>query len=271
MRYYLFVLFLLSLSQTAKCIDINVRIYHEKEEGDIIFYANNDEFCPVTIEFDFELVNMKSTRGSHFTIVIPERAKHFLVTRLSIKNENERNGFKVKTNIGLGDNTKMIDDSYIYELPYEFGKTYKIYQGYNGRQSHEDVNALDFSMQPGDTITASRDGVVVKIEQSNTKSCSHPSCVKYNNYVLIYHADGSVADYAHIMKNGSLVNEGDTVKVGQPIALSGDVGYTSGPHLHFEVFTQTKSGQKTIRTKFRTQTKEAELLKEGKSYTRIKI
>jgi murein DD-endopeptidase MepM/ murein hydrolase activator NlpD len=55
----------------------------------------------------------------------------------------------------------------------------------------------------------------------------------YGNLVRIRHADGSVTLYAH---NSRLrVRRGETVEQGQPIAEMGSTGFSTGPHLHFEV------------------------------------
>ncbi|MBT6179409.1 MAG: LysM peptidoglycan-binding domain-containing M23 family metallopeptidase [Deltaproteobacteria bacterium] len=55
----------------------------------------------------------------------------------------------------------------------------------------------------------------------------------YGNLVVIQHDGGLVTVYAHNLKN--LVKKGQQVRVGQNIALVGDSGKASGPHLHFEV------------------------------------
>jgi hypothetical protein len=62
------------------------------------------------------------------------------------------------------------------------------------------------------------------------------------NYVIIQHADGSCALYWH-MKSGSVTSKavGQTVVAGEYLGAVGSSGSSSGPHLHFEVWTGTSS------------------------------
>ena len=55
------------------------------------------------------------------------------------------------------------------------------------------------------------------------------------NLINVKHDDGTEAQYVHLTLNGALKNEGDSVIQGEIIALSGNTGYTTGPHLHFQV------------------------------------
>lgn len=67
----------------------------------------------------------------------------------------------------------------------------------------------------------------------------------FANYIIIKHADGTFAEYVHLQKDGALVRMGDEVTVGQPIGLSGQTGFASKPHLHFDVF-QAIDGKKKL-------------------------
>ena len=55
----------------------------------------------------------------------------------------------------------------------------------------------------------------------------------YGNYVVIYHGPGNTTLYAHMSSRS--VKEGDTVKQGQVIGITGSTGVSSGPHLHYEI------------------------------------
>ena len=60
----------------------------------------------------------------------------------------------------------------------------------------------------------------------------------YGYVVYINHEDGRQTRYGHLSK--ILVKAGQTVKQGEKIALSGNTGVTTGPHLHFEILINGK-------------------------------
>jgi hypothetical protein len=57
------------------------------------------------------------------------------------------------------------DTSYIYSLPFEEGKSFRVIQGYFSRFTHKERAALDFNMNRGTNITAAREGIVVRVKE----------------------------------------------------------------------------------------------------------
>ncbi len=122
-----------------------------------------------------------------------------------------------------------------YKLPWEAGVSRLVAQGNRSFTSHRDFHfyAWDFVMANGTEILAARDGLVVKVED-NFDWIGLDS-----NVLIIEHEDGARSAYAHIRHSSSLVKVGERVIQGQPIALSGMVGQTIFPHVHFYVINKT--------------------------------
>lgn len=66
----------------------------------------------------------------------------------------------------------------------------------------------------------------------------------YGNLVEIQHPDGSITRYAH--NDRILVHEGQRVEAGQQISEMGSTGYSTGPHLHFEIHPPGQGAQNPI-------------------------
>lgn len=115
----------------------------------------------------------------------------------------------------------------------------RIEQGWGGRFSHNDAqnrHAVDFAAEIGTPVLAARDGTVMQVESDFDKAGLNTE--KYGgraNFVRIVHDDGTMAMYAHLETDGVLVRVGQQVRRGQQIGLSGNTGFTTGPHLHFAV------------------------------------
>ncbi len=99
-------------------------------------------------------------------------------------------------------------------------------QVYNG-SGH---NGIDFAASVGTSIYSAGDGVVSGSGNSDD-ACTG---VSYGRWILVKHNNGLSTLYAHLSNN--LVSDGQRVTAGQKIALSGNTGYSTGPHLHFTVY-----------------------------------
>ena len=114
-----------------------------------------------------------------------------------------------------------------------------IEQGWGGGFSHSDPEnryGVDFAADIGTLVLAARGGIVMEVDVAHGPGGNDRARdAARANIVRIVHDDGSMALYAHLDTGGALVHPGQRVRRGEPIARSGNSGYTTGPHLHFAV------------------------------------
>ncbi|WP_155821061.1 M23 family metallopeptidase [Gordonia hirsuta] len=85
---------------------------------------------------------------------------------------------------------------------------------------------LDLAAPLGTPIHAVTDGVVKEAGPASG----------YGNWIQIKADDGTVTLYGHMASSGVLVSKGQKVTAGDVIGLVGSEGFSTGPHLHFEVW-----------------------------------
>ncbi|NMC62401.1 MAG: M23 family metallopeptidase, partial [SAR324 cluster bacterium] len=87
----------------------------------------------------------------------------------------------------------------------------------------------DFTLENGRMVHATADGTVSKVKFDRT----------YGKVVDVDHGNGISTRYAHLAR--SLVSEGQKVARGERIAIAGNSGMSTGPHLHYEVQVNRRS------------------------------
>ena len=116
-------------------------------------------------------------------------------------------------------------------------RSVRVDQGLGGGFCHNDPQnryAVDFAADIGTPVLAAREGIVMQVENDFAKAGLNRE--RYGgraNFIRILHDDGTMALYAHLREEGALVRVGQRVRAGQQIGLSGNTGFTTGPHLHF--------------------------------------
>ena len=115
--------------------------------------------------------------------------------------------------------------------------------------------------------------MVVKVKDDSDSGRPSRRYENAANHILIQHADGTLADYAHLQRSGSQVKAGQKVEAGELIAHSGNTGFTSGPHLHFSV-VKTRAdggGRESLPVKFQTSDAASITLVEGRGYKPVHV
>lgn len=120
-----------------------------------------------------------------------------------------------------------------YVLPFPSG-SFRVIQAFGGSFSHTGsfFYSHDFVMPIGTPIVAARAGVVEAVEESFV---DYDNTLGHENYVIVAHADGTFARYLHLTENGVLPDMGDAVLAGDTLGFSGNTGFSTLPHLHFDV------------------------------------
>ncbi len=227
----------------AKCVQDRFRIDAVEIDGSVQIYAANSKDLPITITLKVWTRHMTADRGNTVTATVaPSESRLFMVLH-ETDGKKSRYGFDCASTIGSIDATH--DESLLYRLPYETGKSYYVLQGYGSRLSHTgpEEYTVDFKMREGTPVHAARGGLVVKMEESNSRGCWKGGCGKYANYIVILHDDWTTGEYYHLQQNGALVEPGERVVIGQKIGLSGDTGNSALPHLHFGVYRAAPWGK----------------------------
>ena len=128
-----------------------------------------------------------------------------------------------------------------YRLPWSPGLQVELTQDCNDSSYADHIgsgkNAWDFASGTHFAVLAARGGIVRHLKISSHSGCESAACVDLANYVVIDHGDGTSSIYLHL-DGDSLepdVQCGAPVRQGQKLAAAGSTGWSTGPHLHFQV------------------------------------
>ncbi len=226
----------------------------QQDDGSVVFSVTNNEAVPVFVAVHFtQLDGLVADRDA--PIVIPlEVGENEGVLALRRKENARRQTYRVSYHFLFVNPAEVQPDGFLYYLPFEHGVKHVITQGWHGSFSHSGQNtyAVDFDMLEGEKVYAAREGVVVAVKRDSRIGGTSQAYAKHANYVLIRHADNTIASYVHLMFNGALVDVGQRVVLGQHIGYAGKTGFASGAHLHFDVRASTfDRGMQSVRFSFR--------------------
>ena len=219
----------------------------KKQKGADVVFVRNALYAPVEIALAFTgISNVRGVPTKTIRRVLPARSNTRLALLTAIT-AGKPLVYSPQFQYALGDPGGAAH-GYRYPLPWR-GGPFRLSQGAEGQYSHygpKNKYAMDIAMPVGTPIIAARAGVVVKTENSQSGRGTDPS----GNFVRVLHDDGTMGVYLHLKQGSVSVREGQRVTVGSPLALSGNTGNSSGPHLHFVVQRNTGLGLVSIPYQF---------------------
>jgi len=111
---------------------------------------------------------------------------------------------------------------------------------YSGHRGSDFGGGSWAGMEAGRDVVAAVNGTVLVTHDGEFDECTTGDCPGgggYGNYVKLQHADGRTSYYAHLKQGSVQVEEGQWVTCGEKMGEMGSSGYSTGPHLHFELRT----------------------------------
>jgi len=218
-------------------LDQPVQIISIRTKNGFDLYLENHAYYDVSIELKaVKLLNLSSSKPLPYIGSFPAQSRTKIL-HFSIKDTSKASSSQILYNSTMGRLNPNYDKDYLYALPFSRGKSYVLTQGFNSKYTHtgQSAYALDFKMDEGTKVHAMRDGIVVAVEDKHTEHGYSPAFANKSNYIVIQHEDGSMAMYGHLKPKGVKVKLGQQVYKHAFIGISGNTGYSSGPHLHVHI------------------------------------
>ena len=204
---------IISVPEPELSVERQEELYYEEDYDADIIYVDNDDW------YTTDKVTLQQPSSGHRRVV----------AIVSYRNDTVVDTEIIKEEVIMEAVPKIVERGTkippTYIKPISGGR---LSSGFGGRKAPKRGastyhKGVDWSTPTGTAVVASCGGVVTKAGWGSG----------YGYVVYIQHPDGKETRYGHLSK--VLVSAGQSVSQGQKIALSGNTGISTGPHLHFEI------------------------------------
>lgn len=241
------VLSLVVLIFTISTLLAQITVETEQDsDGNVLFYAVNPTKVPYSIIMNFsQLQNMSTPGGGNVTaLASPGRSKvATLKPTLASQGTNYRYGYSFAKGNVYG--KSKIDP--IYLIPVPEGTQVKGILNYNiaetlKKEEYEKYVGISFIFDKPTSIVAPRKGVIAEMKMDYATDKESLSFSAEENYIEIYHEDGTITKLMVLKAGSEKVEVGDLVLPGQVLAESSGENYQQGPHVRMVNQRTVKDG-----------------------------
>ncbi|MGY6742357.1 MAG: hypothetical protein ACXIUQ_06450 [Cecembia sp.] len=233
MRISLFFLFFLG------CITVFAQVKLESEQdkdGNVTIYANNPEVIPYTLVLDFTtLMNLSSSGGR--TVIAVANPGHSVVARLKKTNANQGTSFNYSTTLYKGSYLDKSKEEPVYLIPVQEGQKVRmqpmthVENVYKKKSDNQNYVGTAFYFEEPTIICAPRKGIVSDMKMDTQQKGNNLSFDASDNFIEIYHEDGTFTRLMVLQSGSEKVKIGDMVYPGQALASSSGEKYSNGLHV----------------------------------------
>ena len=204
---------IISVPEPELSVEREEELYYEEDYDADIVYIDNDDW------YTTDQVTRQQPSAGHRRVV----------AIVSYRNDSVVNTEIIKEEVDMEAVAKVVERGTkippTYIRPISGGR---LSSGFGGRKAPKrgastNHKGIDLATPTGTAVMASCGGTVTRAGWAGS----------YGYAVYIQHPDGRETRYGHLSK--VLVSAGQQVSQGQKIALSGNTGNSTGPHLHFEI------------------------------------
>ena len=212
-------------------------------KGEYAFYADNPFYCPCTVELTFSKLENVSFNSVNIDVpfqAVVHRGKQRILT-LSRMVDDEPIDFRYSYSSIKGNVKASVDTDFVYLLPVKPGRKVCIdrtvsMENFLGAKTAARTTGFIFNMEEGDTVYACRAGIVSEVQDKSASTREHTRYSAHENFVEIYHQDGSFSQYKLFKDDGIFVEVGEKVLAGQPVGVIGGSNYEHGSHLRYYTY-----------------------------------
>lgn len=243
-RLFFVLIVALAFAESLLAQNREIEISYEADRmGSYTFYSTNNDFCKYTVQITFtDMQNLYLPGSSPYVKEVPPGKSTLFVLRPI--SEKMSSTFRYSYTYQRGCLVTRPDKSMVYLIPVKPGKTvvpfpFSEFILNDKVKPNESFYSLGFKVNAGDTVCAARGGIVISSVDTVLNSFSNIQTSSRENKIEIMHRDCSIARYTVISK--SLVEVGDKITPGDPIAIAGGENYTLGTH--FRLIVHYNSGK----------------------------
>lgn len=244
-------LFLISISGLHAQITIETE---SDKDRNVLFYAVNPTSIPYSVILNFsQLQNMTTSGGGNVTAVAsPGRSK---VATLKPTLAGQGTNFRYSYNFAKGNVYGKTKIEPVYLIPVPEGTQVKGVLNYNiaetlKKEEYEKYVGISFIFDQPTSIIAPRKGVIAEMKMDYDAEKENLHFSANENYIEIYHEDGTITKLMVLKKGSAKVKVGDLVIPGQILAESSGENYEPGSHVRMVNQRTEKNGPDKLKYTF---------------------